>query len=289
MMITNLDFAELRKAPHWSFSALNSLLNICSLQFAFGRIYKETPEFIPMNLIFGKAFHKGASYYLNTMQEGAPAESQEIKDSFANFLQDEINHSRYDVPLAEGKEIDDYILKGQDMLQALAEEFDPGDEIVGTDIAFKVDLKDSTGNTISKPLIGEYDALIKRDGSYIIVDFKTAASRWPAKKCHKDLQATAYLYALRQSISEQSLFRYDVITKAKKPTYTGFMTNRTKQDFQRFLELVKVADRIVKDSLFYPHETAFACSGCQYSNSCAEWLKTCPEQRVLNEDIYHAA
>ncbi len=288
-MLPTLDFAELRKAPHWSFSALNSLLNICSLQYAFGRIYKQTPEFIPINLVFGKAFHVAASYYLNTMKDSLPADDTELKDAFAQSLQDEINRSHYDVPLAEGKSIDDYIIKGHDMLLCLKEQFDPGDEILGTDMPFKVDLVDQQGKRISKPLIGEFDALIKRKDCYIIVDFKTAASRWPADKCHKDLQATAYLYAMRQSISQETLFRYDVITKAKKPTYTGFMTNRTKDDFQRFMELVKVADKIVEDSLYYPHETTFACGGCQYSSSCLEWQKTCPERRLLKEVHYHAA
>ena len=281
-----LDFAELRKAPHWSFSALNSLLNICSLQYAFGRVYREEPEHTPLNLVFGKAFHRGASHYLQSLMSGDPADSNELKDAFAHFLQDEVNHARAGVLFGEGKSVDDYILKGQDMLQVLSEDFDPGDEVIGTDMAFRVDLKDSSGEIISKPLIGEYDAVIERKGCKVIVDFKTAASRWPADKCHKDLQATAYLYALRQTPEhEESLFRYDVVTKAKKPTLTGFLTNRTQEDFNRFIELVRVADHIVKDELYYPHETAFACSGCQYKEACAQWQKTCPEQRYFNHAL----
>ncbi|EDM25797.1 hypothetical protein LNTAR_15312 [Lentisphaera araneosa HTCC2155] len=289
-MNTNLDFTALRKAPHWSFSALNSLLNICSLQYALGRVYKEPAEFTPINLTFGKAFHRAASHYLQSIIAGDPADSKELKDTFAHFFQDEVNHSFTEVRFAEGMASDDYILKGQDMLQVLADDFDPEDRVIGTDIAFRVDLKDSMDNVISKPLIGEYDALIERKGCTVIVDFKTAASRWPADKCHKDLQATAYLYALRQESGHaESLFRYDVVTKAKKPTMTKFMTNRTQDDFTRFMELVRVADRIVADQLYYPHETAFACSGCQYKGACAQWQKTCPEQRYFNEGLDHAA
>ena len=142
-MDTTLDFAELRKAPHWSFSALNSLLNICSLQYAFGRVYKEEPEHTPVNLVFGKAFHLSASHYLQSLITGDPAESKEMQDAFAHFFQDEINHSRAKVHFAKGKSVDDYILKGQDMLEVLSEDFDPGDEIIGTDMAFRVDIKDS--------------------------------------------------------------------------------------------------------------------------------------------------
>ena len=265
-MNTELDFTQLRKAPHWSFSALNSVLNICSLQYAFGRIYKEVPEFVPMNLVFGKAFHRGASYLFNMVKDGAQPEDNELNDFFAYALQAELNGSHYDVPLGEGKQIDDYILKGQQMLTTLADNLDPDDEVVATDVAFRVNLPGS------KPLIGEFDAVVEHQGRVIIVDFKTAASKWPAVKCHKDLQATAYLYALRQGLdSRESLFRYDVITKAKTPTVTRYLTNRTQDDFDRFLQLVKIADRVVEDELFYPHETSFACSGCQYSGACLRW------------------
>ncbi|EDM26140.1 hypothetical protein LNTAR_16373 [Lentisphaera araneosa HTCC2155] len=268
-MNTELNFAELRKDPHWSFSALNSILNICSMQYAFGRIYKEIPEFVPMNLVFGKAFHRGASYLYNLHKDMQEPEENELNDFFAHALQTEVNDSRFDVPLAEGKEIDDYILKGQEMLQALAENLDPDDEVVDTDVPFRVNLPGS------KPLIGEFDAVVENKGRIIIVDFKTSASKWPAIKCHKDLQATAYLYALRQGIdSRESLFRYDVITKAKTPTVTRYMTNRTQTDFNRFIQLVHMADRVVEQEMYYPHETSFACGGCQYSGACTSW-QTC--------------
>ena len=102
--------------------------------------------------------------------------------------------------------------------------------------------------------------------------FKTSSSKWPAQKCHTDLQATAYLYALRQSEPEvESLFRYDVITKAKKPTITRYLTNRTPSDFDRFIQLVKMADQVVEQELYYPHETSFACGGCQFKSACLQW------------------
>lgn len=60
---------------------------------------------------------------------------------------------------------------------------------------------------VSKPLIGEFDAVVENQGR-LVVDLKTAAAKWPAQKCRSDLQATAYL-GLRQSVSsQQSLFRY---------------------------------------------------------------------------------
>jgi hypothetical protein len=35
---------ELRKAPHWSFSSLNTFVNCCSLKWAFDHVYKTEKE-----------------------------------------------------------------------------------------------------------------------------------------------------------------------------------------------------------------------------------------------------
>ena len=49
---------ELRKRPHWSFSALNSLLNICSLQYFFQKVEKLTPTHTSVNLVAGSVYHR---------------------------------------------------------------------------------------------------------------------------------------------------------------------------------------------------------------------------------------
>lgn len=49
---------DYRSREHWSFSSLNQFLNICSLQFAFDRIYRLEKTFTPISLSFGSAFHR---------------------------------------------------------------------------------------------------------------------------------------------------------------------------------------------------------------------------------------
>lgn len=49
---------ELRKRPHWSFSSLNSLLNICSLQWYFQKIAKLEPTHTSGNLVAGSCHHR---------------------------------------------------------------------------------------------------------------------------------------------------------------------------------------------------------------------------------------
>jgi hypothetical protein len=271
-MDTDLNFDDLRKAPHWSFSALNSVLNICSLQYAFGRVYKEEPEFTPINLVFGSAFHRGAGFLFNMLKSGSEPSAAELADFFAKALVCEVENSRAPVQFGKDKSIEEYTAKGSQMLQVLKDDFSPDDKIIDTDVPFRVDLLDASGKPVSKPLIGEYDAVVENKGQLIVVDFKTAAAKWPAQKCHSDLQATAYLYALRQDLEQrENLFRYDVITKTKTPTVTRYLTNRTQADFDRFIHLVKIADAVVEQGLYYPHETSFACSGCPHSTACSQW------------------
>ena len=61
-----------------------------------------------------------------------------------------------------------------------------------------------------------------------------------------------------------------VVTKAKKPTVTKYLTNRTSTDSDRFLNLVKAADRIVENELYVPRD-CMSCGGCEYAKQCTEW------------------
>jgi len=54
--------AELRKRPHWSFSALNTFLNTCSLQWAFRYVWKLPSVSTPAALVFGGVFHSACTF-----------------------------------------------------------------------------------------------------------------------------------------------------------------------------------------------------------------------------------
>src|SRR4051812_44485782 len=84
---------------HWSYSALNQFINICSLQFAFQRIYRVTPEFIPVNLSFGSAFHRALEGISLQRLDGkimAENEAQELFTEFWKRQQAEDRHIRFE-------------------------------------------------------------------------------------------------------------------------------------------------------------------------------------------------
>ncbi|MEN9358760.1 MAG: hypothetical protein RL095_295 [Verrucomicrobiota bacterium] len=266
-------FAELRQIPHWSFSSLNQILNICSMQYAFRKVEQAEPAFVPGNLVFGKAFHQSVSHLYRGLQvKGSPLAVPELQEHFTAALAGQVKGESLPVHFGEEKDLDWHLDKGRQMLQSLVDSLDPADEVVGVDVPFIAEFLDEDGRVVSKPLIGEFDAVVENQGRLVLVDFKTAAAKWPTQKCHSDLQATAYLMGLRQSVSsQQSLFRYDVVTKTKEPSVTRYLTDRTDSDFLRLTKLVLMADRVVEQGLFYPHEGCIACGGCPYASHCVKW------------------
>ncbi len=263
-MFPEYNWEELRQQPHWSFSSLNQILNICSQQYAFRKVEQLEQEFVSVDLIFGKAFHKALTYFYDALKEGEVLHQSTVGIYFEAQFLTALGLSTVKVAMSEEKDQQFYGELGKKMLELVVNERDPEDKVIGTDVAIKVDIPGS------KPLICEYDLLVENKGNIIIVDNKTSAAKWAVNKAHTDLQATAYLYAFRKAVQEEVLFRYDVYTKTKSPTLTRHYTDRSLQDFNRLLKLIKIADRIVENNLYYPSET-FYCGSCPYTEACMSW------------------
>ena len=81
--IMSEQLSELRKRPHWSFSALNGFINICSLQWFFRYIEKREVESTPVSLLFGSAFHKAAEWIAHWRMDNEYAGTDEAMDVFS--------------------------------------------------------------------------------------------------------------------------------------------------------------------------------------------------------------
>ena len=124
---------------------------------------------------------------------------------------------------------------------------------------------------LDKPLIGEYDLIVQDGRDACIVDWKTSASRWPAGKADRDLQATVFSYAYEKLNGTAPLFRFDVITKTKNPGCESHYTSRGFHDFRRFEALANRAQYAINKGIFLPNETSFACGECPYRDRCRTW------------------
>lgn len=256
--------SDLRKKPHHSFSSINGFVNICSLQYAFRYIYKAEAESTPVSLLFGSAFHRTCEWIAEGRMQNESYKIEEAQDVFSECWTAQcLNADKLSLTKDEWEQLN---ATGRKMIACLDREWTEK-TILNVAKAFTVRLESS-----DVPLIGEIDLIIKdKHGEIVLVDWKTAARKWPAGKCAKDLQATCFCYAMKQLTGLDHGFRYDVITKAKEPSYSQHCTTRTDDDYARLSRLVRVVETAVQNEVFLPNEQSFYCGGCQYSQKCKSW------------------
>jgi hypothetical protein len=269
-----LSLAELRRKPHWSHSALNAILNVCSLQWAFRSLWRVPPAFTPATLLFGSVFHSACSFAFRARLAGGPLPLVPTLDLFGDLLSQECRLCDVPVRFRDGESLDAMILQGRTMLKALL--MDPlssEGRVLSVGEVFCVPLP-GDGSTEPKPLIGEYDLVLEDAEGTILVDWKTAARRWPEGKADLDLQPTCYLYAQARNDPVPARFRFDVVTKTATPTVVHLETARDEDRFRRLEALVEVVERLVQAECFLPSEQSFACSDCPYGEACAAWHRS---------------
>lgn len=260
--------------PHWSASSIGRFTS-CSLAWAFKYAYGIEPEHTPAALVFGKAFHAGATWMAAHRRDGRIYAAKDAGDFFGEAFRSECRSAK-NISFVDGDDEVSLGSLGVKMLNRLSESWPMDEQVIETGTAFCVPLASYAGIMLSeKPLIGEFDALVRGgDGRTVIVDWKTAARKWSADKAGKDLQATCYLYAYtaeKRVRLEDVSFRYDVVTKAQEPTYMQHPTSRKYDDFGRLLWLVQAIERAVKAEAFTPCTEGWQCGDCVYARTCREW------------------
>jgi putative RecB family exonuclease len=251
--------SEYRQREHWSYSALNQFLNICSLQFYFDRIAKLPRAFTPVSLSFGNAFHRVCEYVSMIRIEGKQPKKAEAKDLFGDLWSRQVQEDK-EIKFDEDESAESCSKQGRDMIGCLVDGVDAEEQVIAVNEAFCVPLIDATGNVLEKPLIGEIDMVVTKAGKKSLVDWKTAANRWPKSKAAKDLQPTCFTYAYQQLHDEAPGFRFDVITKAKTPVLERHLTERNQDHFDRMVALVMAVEKAIKAESFLPSEQSFYCA-----------------------------
>jgi len=261
-----MNLSNLRDRPHWSYSSLNQLLNICSLQWAFEKIEKLPKPFTPVSLAFGCAYHRVMEFIAAHRMDGRLPPVQDVRDLFHTVWK---RGQTEGPPLEKTEETSEqWAEQGAGLAEAYLRQIDPAERMVDYNKAFAVPVGVS-----DKPLIGEIDCIVETAGETVLVDWKTSARRWPADQADKSLQPTVYLYGAEQFRAGAGCarFRFDVAVKNKTPVVERNHTTRSPEDFLRLERMVETADRIVAHELFYPSEQSFACGGCAFQEPCKAW------------------
>lgn len=261
---------DYRDREHWSFSALNQFLNICSLQFAFDRIHKLEKSFTPVSLSFGSAFHRAMEWLHLRLKEGGRPQEAEVRALFRDLWSRQVKEDdriRFD----EETGADACGGQGADLVAAFLKSVDPEEQVLAVNDAFAVPLIDFQGNVLEKPMVGEIDCVVRKDEKTVLVDWKTSARRWPKEQAHKSLQPTVYAYAYRQLHAQDVPVRFDVVVKNKTPVVEQHITTRTVDQFHRMVELVKRVEDMIAAEHWLPSEQGFYCAGCPHQEACKSW------------------
>jgi hypothetical protein len=262
--------SDYRDRPHWSFSALNQFFNICSLQYAFDKIYRLPKAFTPLPLSFGSAYHRVMEWAALTRMQGQVPGAEDASDLFQTLwgrqLEEDAN-IKYD----DGEDRDTCARQGRDMCACAVAGTDPEEQVISVSEAFCVPLTDAAGVSMETPLIGEIDCAVEKGGVKTLVDWKTASKRWSKDKAARDWQPTAFIngYRLKHGLTPE--FRFDVCVKNKTPVMERHVTTRTADDFVRLAEYARLAESMIAAEHFAPSEQGFYCNGCPHQEPCRAW------------------
>ena len=256
---------ELRTKPHWSYTALNTYLNVCQLQYFFRYIEQVEVEQTSACLLFGKAFHAALSQQADVASNGSNLSVENLTDMFDEYFTASVKATD-NVKFKAGEDNDTMSDLASRMFKPVLDNWNDFYNVCSIAEGFEV-----TVPGLDNPLIGEFDLVVNDGRDPCIVDWKTSSSRWPSGKADRDLQATVFSYAYHRMHGEIPLFRFDVVTKAKTPTYEAYYTTRDQAAFERFEVLANKAQDAINKGVFLPNETSFACAECPYSKRCKQW------------------
>ena len=262
--------SEYRDREHWSYSSINQFLNICSLQWAFQRLYKLPQAFTSAALSFGSAFHRAIEWVALTRKDGYNPKPEDGAGLFADLWQRQLAETP-DVRFDEDTDAESCGKQGRDMISCAISTWPADERVVSVNRAFAVPLVDQHGVALERPLVGELDCVVEKDAQLVLIDWKTSGRRWPKDQASRSLQPTAYLYACTQLGELGGTFRFDVIVKNKTPVMESHVTTRTRDQFDRMVELVKRAESMIRAEHFLPNEQGFYCNGCPFQEPCTAW------------------
>ena len=160
------------------------------------------------------------------------------------------------------------------MLKAFYEKVSPR-RILEVELPFSVDLIQREGLApLPFKLSGIFD-LIESDeeGDLIIVELKTASKRFTDDQLDLDLQGTLYSYALNQkgfhTDGGDTLVRYDLLLKQKKPALESYYAIKGRVHYQWAFQLIRKVLKAVDSGIFFPVPSWY-CKDCPFGTACQQ-------------------
>ncbi len=245
---------------------------LCPRKYQLKYVEGLVPEFQPVALVFGSAFHSALATYYGLLEEkGMPPPVEEMIGVFREKWQE---GSTGTIPLQQMEDDEDpgaQVDKGVAMLRAFHQHARaaPQSRVDGVEKSFEVRLSDpDTGQIQEELLVGTFDLVVTERTGRVIVEHKTSARKYGADQLAFDLQPTAYRYAARMAGLGDCSLRFQVVTKTKTPAVQVEDLTRSSQDEDDMLRTTIGVLRAIDNGVFYPTK-GWACRTCQFQKACA--------------------
>jgi len=265
---------DFREDLHISHSQIFTYLN-CSLKYYFSYVEGRMPEHRPAAMLFGSAIHAAiARYYKGVLKKGKPEPLSLYQDLFHDHWNWGTEDTGIPIAYKDGQNQDSMLNEGQLLVKTFCESAQPM-EVVGVEEPYSSVLYDEEGNPTDFKLIGIVDCIQRdKEGNMIIIDNKTANRAYSKDKIEQDLQMTVYSYLAAASklvpAKSETLHRFDVLLKLKKPRMDSYYTTRSAADRRRLAKIINQVLRGIEAGVFFPN-SSWMCSDCQYAQACVMW------------------
>ncbi len=217
------------------------------------------PEFCPSALVFGSAIHEAIALYHQMRLEGKEPMLAQLTDAFQERWETE----KQLVKFKAGEGADSLVSKGRRLLEFYLQNPHSAGEVLAVEERFRLALTKQL-----PPVWGVIDLVEQTpDGSLVVTDFKTAASR---REQEPD-QLILYREALQDlgyaAGSEEVRVRYVVLLKTKDPDVVVMEPEITGDQMEKLQALYTAAWEDIRRGCSFP-KTGWWCEGCQWQARC---------------------
>jgi len=255
--------------PYLSWSQVASY-TLCPKAFEFKYVQRIEPDFIPVSLAFGIAFHDAVASVAMADLEGAPRPS--VADLMPHIVES-MQGATTPLRLGKGESLESLHALANRMLTAYLES--PASKMSGSAIC----IEDCTRGTIDvalPPIEARVDSVYQSEsGTLVVRDVKTTRTKWSAEKV-AEAAPQLQLYALLvnaelESVGSVKHLEFLTVTKASKPVVALHQVPVLQTPQTLVAQLKSVWQGMTLG--VYPARPGWPCKTCPYASKCPAAIK----------------